>query len=71
LLAALTSGHEQLARLFSAATDEQLAQPMPEQQRAFFSTAGDFVYFLMTGHEGYHHGQLSAWRRNRGMGSIL
>jgi hypothetical protein len=40
-----------------------LAVPNPyEPARAAFPTAGDFARYLLTGHLGYHQGQLSLWR---------
>ena len=35
-----------------------------------FPTAGDFVAYLMTGHVGYHLGQLVAWRSAAGLGRL-
>ena len=46
-----------------AATAEALALPNPfEPARGAFPTAGSFAVYLMTGHLGYHLGQLSLWR---------
>ena len=45
------------------ASEETLSQPNPfEAARAGFPTAGEFVAYLLTGHFGYHLGQLSQWR---------
>ena len=55
-----------------AATPQQLSQPnetpfFPET----FPTVGDLLTHLMTTHAALHLGQLSAWRRAMGLGSVL
>jgi len=46
-----------------AAPPDALALPNPfEPARAAFPTAGEFAAYLLTGHLGYHLGQLSIWR---------
>jgi hypothetical protein len=46
---------------------EKLLAPNPfEPGRAGFPTAGEFAAYLMTGHLGYHLGQLYGWRAARG-----
>ena len=35
-----------------------------------FPTAGDFVAYMMTGHLGYHLGQLAGWRAAAGLGRV-
>jgi len=48
---------------------EKLAAANPyEPGRAAFPTAGDFAAYLMTGHLGYHLGQLYGWRAAAGIG---
>lgn len=43
--------------------DELLAKENPyAPARAAFPTAGEFVRYLVTGHLGYHLGQLTVWR---------
>ena len=45
-----------------------LASPNPfTPALAAFPTAGDFAAYLMTGHLGYHLGQLHAWRAAAGV----
>ena len=45
------------------ASGETLAAPNPyEPARGAFPTAGSFVIYILTGHLGYHLGQLSIWR---------
>jgi hypothetical protein len=47
---------------------EQLAAPSPfESGRARFATAGEFMTWIMTGHLGYHLGQLYGWRSSAGL----
>ncbi|HSE52338.1 MAG TPA: DinB family protein [Gemmatimonadales bacterium] len=46
-----------------AASLDTLAMPNPyEPARGAFPTAGSFVVYILTGHLGYHLGQLSMWR---------
>ena len=52
-----------LAANATAASPEVLERPNPfEPARAAFPTAGAFAGYLLTGHLGYHLGQLSLWR---------
>lgn len=68
LLASLTDCYRRLERAFDAATDEQLAQPLPdEQMREIFPTVGDMAVGVMTLHPAIHLGQLAAWRTAMGM----
>jgi len=47
----------------ATASPERLAEPNPfEPARPAFPTGGDFAVYLLTGHLGYHLGQLSIWR---------
>ena len=46
-----------------------LGTPNPfEPARPAFPTAREFVPYIMTGHLGYHLGQLGDWRRAAGLG---
>ena len=50
--------------------DELLRKENPlAQARSGFPTAGEFVKYLLTGHLGYHLGQLVAWREGAGLGA--
>jgi DinB family protein len=52
------------------ASAELLALPNPfEPAREGFPTAGAFAEYLLTGHLGYHLGQLSLWRAAAGVGA--
>ncbi|QDV13719.1 DinB superfamily protein [Rosistilla oblonga] len=54
------------------ASDEDLAAERSSPiLKAHLPTVGDMVGHLLTTHFGMHIGQLSAWRRSRGMGSVL
>ena len=47
---------------------EMLAGPNPfEPARPRFATFGEFATWIMTGHLGYHLGQLSGWRAAAGL----
>jgi uncharacterized damage-inducible protein DinB len=50
---------------------EQLAQQHPDPtRRERFPTIGHTVFMYGTWHEGYHAGQLSAWRRVQGLPAV-
>jgi hypothetical protein len=57
------------ARELAAQADpERIARPNPNSRlRANLPTIRDMCGFLLTGHLGVHLGQLSAWRRMRGL----
>lgn len=62
----VTAFHAVYRDLVAGAPDasmEALAAPNPyEPARGAFPTAGSFVIYMLTGHLGYHLGQLSIWR---------
>lgn len=61
-------GHADVTQLAPSASDEFLAQPTPyESMRPALPTMREFVGFVLTGHEAWHLGQLSAWRRTNGL----
>lgn len=67
LRAAFENVYADLAKLAPTLSDETLAEPSPfEQARDRFPTLGSFLTWLMTGHLGYHLGQLSEWKATRG-----
>jgi len=72
LLAAVERGFGLAVESARRATPELLAQP---QAGPFYTqecpTVGDLVAHLMTTHSFLHLGQLSAWRRMRGLPSAL
>lgn len=65
---------EVYADLCSAASDvdpDLLATVNPyAPARDAFPTTRDFLAYLMTGHLGYHLGQLAAWRSAAGLGRL-
>lgn len=60
--------YRDLARVGPAFTPELLASANPfEPARHRFTTFGEFAAWIMTGHLGYHLGQLSGWRAAMGL----
>lgn len=69
LLRALREAHERLLAAVDAADSALFDQPHGvkfENVERFFPTRGDLLAFLMSDHEAFHLGQLSAWRRASG-----
>jgi DinB family protein len=63
LVDAFRAIHRDLAASAPAASAETLAAPNPyEPTRGEYPTAGSFATYLLTGHLGFHLGQLSIWR---------
>ena len=63
MVAAFHAVYRDLIASAPAASTETLALPNPfEPARGAFPTAGSFVVYILTGHLGYHLGQLSIWR---------
>jgi hypothetical protein len=72
LLACLEAQHARVSEAASRVTEEQLAAPHPyEIVKAMFPTVGELLLHMMTTHPMLHLGQLSAWRRIMGLGSVL
>ena len=68
LLATLEQVHQEVETAVLAMSDADLAQPLKDERiRAIFPNVGSMLTGLMTMHEGFHMGQLSAWRRAMGM----
>jgi hypothetical protein len=68
LIAAFRAVYTDLCTTLPAAAPSALAAPNAyTPSLKDFPTAGDFVTYLMTGHLGYHLGQLSAWRAAAGL----
>ena len=68
LLDQLAAQHARVAALLPNATEAQLAAPCRmEMLHRRFSSVGDFIAYIMTGHEGVHVGQLACWRREMGI----
>lgn len=63
LIESFRAVYTDLAANAPGASADVLALPNPfEPARGAFPTAGAFVEYLLTGHLGYHLGQLSIWR---------
>src|SRR5687768_3309261 len=63
MLEKFSAVYADLAASYKSASAETLSAQNPfEPGRASFPTSGDFAAYLMTGHLGYHLGQLYGWR---------
>jgi len=72
LLSTLEETHQRLTIALEAADAATLGSQMPNEEfRRVMPTLGDGLVFLATGHECTHLGQLSAWRRAVGLGSVF
>lgn len=64
--------HARARELAAQADPERMQRPNPNARlREQLPTIGDMVTFLLTGHLGVHLGQLSAWRRMRGLPALF
>lgn len=60
--------YRDLASTAPTLAPELLATPNPyEPGRGRFATFGEFIKWIMTGHLGYHLGQLYGWRGAAGL----
>jgi hypothetical protein len=74
LLAALEAGHACVSEAAGRATEDVIARPHGVELafvKNTFPTVGDLLVHLMTTHTGFHLGQLSTWRRMKGMPGVL
>jgi hypothetical protein len=72
LLAAFEAAHEKLRDAVKGATAAQLDAPSPfPPLLKFLPTAGDLLAHILTTHATCHLGQLSAWRRLKGLSAVL
>jgi DinB superfamily len=63
--------YEDLCAAYPVAGAGLFDAPNPsERTREALPTAGEFVAFILTGHLGYHLGQLVGWRAAAGLGRI-
>lgn len=68
LLRVFRETHGRARELASTADPERMKRANPNaRMRDRLPTIGEMCAFLLTGHLGFHLGQLSAWRRMRGM----
>ncbi len=71
LVAALRAVYTDLCTAAIEAGDELLQRENPfAPAREDYQTVGDFVAYLVSGHFGYHLGQLVAWRAAAGLGRL-
>lgn len=72
LLKTLADAHANAAAALQRADQAQLAQPNPnERMRENLPTLGDMACFLVAGHEAFHAGTISAWRKARGLPRLI
>jgi hypothetical protein len=74
LLATYEAGHARVAAAVPGATPEALSQPHTVEMdvlKRLLPTKGQLLAHLLTTHEAMHLGQLSAWRRQIGLKSVL
>ena len=62
MVARLREVYADLPTAFESAGEKLAADNPFEPGRTAFPTSGDFAAYLMTGHLGYHLGQLYGWR---------
>lgn len=69
---AFFAAHEPILRALPGVAGEVLERQNPrEQSRDRFPTVGHLVTFYLTSHIMMHMGQVSAWRRCHGLGSVM
>jgi len=69
LVQAVERAHAMAGEALAAAMPEALSAPAPlERLRGRFPKAGDAVAFLLGTHQGYHLGEVMAWRKAAGLG---
>lgn len=72
LLAAVERTHAALVEAVRGVDEEQLTQPHDfEPMKKVLPTRGDMLVHLLTTHAVSHLGQLSAWRRIKGLPAVL
>jgi len=71
ILAELRAQHDRVADAMEKVDPAIFTKELHDDRfRDHFPTIGDFCNYLMTAHEGNHIGQIVAWRRVMGLGSI-
>jgi uncharacterized damage-inducible protein DinB len=73
LLARLTAAHAAVAATLSEAAAEVFSRPnpLPIPQLKSLPTVGNLCMHVLTTHEAFHLGQLSAWRRAMGFAPMF
>jgi len=65
------AGYKSLMDVLRAMPDERVGEPIGDERwRERFPTVGSALSFVSAVHIAYHLGQLSAWRRAEGLGSV-
>lgn len=65
------TGYKALMEALRAMPDDMVGQPITDERwRERFPTVGAALSFVSAVHISYHLGQLSAWRRAEGLGSV-
>jgi hypothetical protein len=68
LVRALEDAHARMEKKLADIEPSAFEEPMPDEGlKAVFPKVGDFVFAVVTVHEGMHIGQLTAWRRAMGL----
>ncbi|HLJ92153.1 MAG TPA: DinB family protein [Gemmataceae bacterium] len=68
LLHVVEEGYRQAREKAASASPEQLSQPTTNPRvKEILPTSREMVAFILTGHMGVHLGQVSSWRRLRGL----
>jgi hypothetical protein len=66
------SRHRALMDTLPGVSDEVLMRTNPnERMREWLPTTGSMIGFIVSGHAMSHLGQVSAWRRMKGLGSAM
>jgi hypothetical protein len=71
LLNQLAETHRVMEAALQSMTENQLMAPGDPRIRHLLPTVGDGIIGLMSTHESFHIGQLSAWRRAMGLKSVF
>ena len=72
LLRVWRQAHDDVIAILPQATPEQLAQPNQNpRMKDNLPTVGDALTFMLASHPAIHLGQLSTWRRMRGMPKLF
>jgi hypothetical protein len=72
LMQAVEEGYRQARQQAASAGPEQLSRPTTHRRaKETLPTFHEMVTFVLTGHLGVHLGQLSSWRRLRGLAPMF
>lgn len=73
IVAKFEASYERLVEVVKASDDAALCAPIQgnDRYREVFGTVGAAASFMMHDHVMFHLGQISAWRRMQGLGSVM